>query len=169
MTRKYKLSKLSCIKLKNMRKETKLTIEEVSLMIGKSKDWLGQIERGKLQGIKKDDLMKLFMIYSKIDNTYSTDDLLPMFQNFVDGLSEINNYDKTPENISIISKITHHYEVKVFVETVLNELFIYKTEPFSTLENAIEFSEKEERKGHLVKIYEISEIINWKQERKLKN
>ena len=162
MTRKYELSKLSCLKLKNMRKETKLSIEEVSLMIGKSKDWLGQIERGKLQSIKKDDLMQLFMIYSKIDNTYSMDTILPMFQHFVDELSEINNYDNTSGNKAIISKTLHHYEVKVFFETVLHELFIYKTEPFSTLESAIEFSEKEKSKGHLVKMYEISEIINFK-------
>lgn len=62
--KKYILREKTRTQLQYLRKETKLTIEEVSLMIGKSKDWLGQIERGKLQGIKKEDLIKLLLIYT---------------------------------------------------------------------------------------------------------
>lgn len=61
---KYVLSTRNRNTLRFMRKEKKFSADDISIQIGKSQAWLGQVERGKLQSIKKDDLIKLLSIYT---------------------------------------------------------------------------------------------------------
>ena len=63
----YLLTSVSRTQLRSMRKSKGFSAENVSVEIGKSKAWLGQIERGKLLSIKKDDLIKLLLIYTNYD------------------------------------------------------------------------------------------------------
>lgn len=75
--KKYKLTNINRNSLRLMRKEQKLAAEDVSTRIGKSKAWLGQIERGKLQSIKKDDLSELLSIYySNTTTTITKEDII---------------------------------------------------------------------------------------------
>lgn len=60
---KYKLTDINREHLRLIRKQRKLAAEDVSVELGFSKAWLGQIERGKLQTIKYHDLAKLMAIY----------------------------------------------------------------------------------------------------------
>lgn len=61
---KFELNEKSRKELRTMRKKSKLTIEEVSAKLGKSRAWLGQIERGDLKTIQKNDLVELFKLYT---------------------------------------------------------------------------------------------------------
>lgn len=53
--------------LRVKRKECGYSAENVSIEMGKSKAWLGQIERGKLKTITMEDYKKLEKIYSNIN------------------------------------------------------------------------------------------------------
>ena len=61
---KYILSTRNRNTLRFMRKEKGLAAEDISKQLGKSQAWLGQIERGKVQSINKDNLVKLLSIYT---------------------------------------------------------------------------------------------------------
>ncbi len=61
--KKYKLTETNRENLRLLRKKRNLAAEDVSVELGKSKAWLGQIERGKLQSIKYSDLVKLMALY----------------------------------------------------------------------------------------------------------
>jgi transcriptional regulator with XRE-family HTH domain len=61
---KYNLTPTIKNELRFLRQKRHLAAEDVSIELGKSKAWLGQIERGKLLSIKKDDLIKLLLIYT---------------------------------------------------------------------------------------------------------
>lgn len=56
--------------LRKLRNSRQLSAEEVSEKLDHHKSWLGQIERGRLASIKKDDLDKLLSIL--LDNPLST-------------------------------------------------------------------------------------------------
>ena len=60
---KYKLPDFVRGYLRKMRKDMQLSAEDISVELGYSKAWLGQIERGKLHSIKEADLVKLLLIY----------------------------------------------------------------------------------------------------------
>lgn len=65
---KYILTEINRKDLRALRKKYNLAAEDVSVELGYSKAWLGQIERGKLQTIKQDDLAKLLSLYCPIWN-----------------------------------------------------------------------------------------------------
>jgi transcriptional regulator with XRE-family HTH domain len=50
------------------RKKLKLTAEETSEKIGRSKSWLAQIENGRLSSIKKSDFIKLVSLFLDISS-----------------------------------------------------------------------------------------------------
>ena len=60
---KIVLADESRIKLRFIRQQLNLSAENVAVEIGKSKAWLGQIERGKLHSIKTNNLIELLNIY----------------------------------------------------------------------------------------------------------
>lgn len=65
---KYILSTHVRNQLRVLRKNKCLSAENVSMELGKSKAWIEQIERGKIQSIKQDDLVKLLTIYTNFNN-----------------------------------------------------------------------------------------------------
>ena len=60
---KYILTEINRKELRSLRKNCGIAAEDVSVELGYSKAWLGQIERGKLQTIKQDDLAKILSLY----------------------------------------------------------------------------------------------------------
>lgn len=78
---KYRLSKEQREKLRKIRKEKHLAAEDVSVELGYSKAWLGQIERGKLQTIKQEELAKLIALYT--DNEYKSNEMGKICEQFL--------------------------------------------------------------------------------------
>lgn len=62
---KIRLTDEQRIKLRELRKKSKKAAEDVSVELGYSKAWLGQVERGKFQTIKQDDLLKLMAMFEE--------------------------------------------------------------------------------------------------------
>ena len=109
----YLLTSVSRTQLRSMRKSKGFSAENVSVEIGKSKAWLGQIERGKLLSIKKDDLIKLLLIYTNYDkDIISSNGIL---ENFIQSGCIINLNGITKDKLVAIaernlrkSKISYH-------------------------------------------------------------
>lgn len=66
--KKYTLSVDIRTQLRFMRQSLNLSAEDVSVELGKSKAWLGQIERGKLLSIKREDLVELLVTYTNYNH-----------------------------------------------------------------------------------------------------
>ena len=64
LEKKITLNKRFCKFLRDTRKESRKSADEVSKAINKSQGWLAQIERGRLKTIKRSDLIDLFMYIS---------------------------------------------------------------------------------------------------------
>lgn len=62
---KIKLTDDQRKRLRELRKKANKAAEDVSVELGYSKAWLGQIERGKFQTIKQDDLLKLMTMFEE--------------------------------------------------------------------------------------------------------
>ena len=90
--KKFKLSEEVQTQLRLMRQHLNLAAEDVSTDLGKSKAWLGQIERGKLLSIKREDLVNLLLMYT----TYSEHEILNkgVLENFVStGIATLNTHE----------------------------------------------------------------------------
>lgn len=98
MKNKFILNNEIRSQLRSMRKKSKLTIEEVSAKLGKSRAWLGQIERGDLKGIKKEDLIKLTTLYGSNCNIIGNQWInTTEWGNFIDSQSELGySYQEVP-------------------------------------------------------------------------
>lgn len=60
---KFKLNDINRGYLRSLRKDRNMAAEDVSIELGRSKAWLGQIERGLVQTVKKYDLARIMAIY----------------------------------------------------------------------------------------------------------
>lgn len=60
---KHRLSNMNRTQLRKLRKGCRLAAEDISLELGYSKAWLGQLERGDLKTAKKKDLAYLLARY----------------------------------------------------------------------------------------------------------
>lgn len=100
MIHKIILTDKQRLQLRTMRKKSKLTIEEVSAKLGKSRAWLGQIERGDLKGIKKEDLSQLMILYEQNLNELVTANkwiYTSEWGHFIDSNSELGySYQEVP-------------------------------------------------------------------------
>ena len=75
---KIRLTEEQRERLREIRKNSHKAAEDISVQLGYSKAWLGQIERGKLQTIKKDDLQKLADIFPDVGSDFlSTENKKP--------------------------------------------------------------------------------------------
>lgn len=81
VAKKYRLNEIQRAKIREKRKEQKISAETLSERINKSKAWIGQIERGRLSTIKEDDLINLLSVLYEMPTKAINKDFLNAFLN----------------------------------------------------------------------------------------
>lgn len=123
---KFKLSSEVLAQLRYMRQYMNLAAEDVSVELGKSKAWLGQIERGKLLSIKKNDLIKLLEMYT----VYSEEEIVSdgVLDNFIETGFALKNAPESKdwyEEVELIESYFYNYLNRCESDKDRNEKLIY--------------------------------------------
>ena len=123
---KYFLSEECRTQLRFLRQGVKMAAEDVSVALDHSKAWLGQIERGKLQSIKKKDLVRLLSIYTStpeeeiesertLENFLATGFAVPLLN---DWYTKIDELDFTNALYRVIKDIDDEFEKEFLFDNI---------------------------------------------------